>query len=58
MTPGGPDDAPGEAIDENLTIACGEGAVRILELQREGKRPMTAGDFLRGTPLTAGSRMR
>jgi len=50
--------APGEAIDENLTIACGEGAVRILELQREGKRPMTAGDFLRGTPLTAGSRMR
>ena len=50
--------APGEAIDAALTIACGDGAIRIVELQREGKRPMTAADFLRGTRVPAGSRMR
>ena len=49
---------PGEVIDNDLTIACGDGAIRILELQREGKRPMTAAEFLRGTRVPAGSRMR
>jgi methionyl-tRNA formyltransferase len=39
-------------------VACGDGAVRIVELQREGKRPMTAEAFLRGTPVPSGSRMR
>jgi methionyl-tRNA formyltransferase len=48
---------PGELIDERLTVACGEGAIRILELQRSGKQPMTADVFLRGTRLTAGSRL-
>jgi methionyl-tRNA formyltransferase len=48
---------PGELIDERLTVACGEGAIRILELQRAGKQPMTADVFLRGTRLTAGSRL-
>jgi methionyl-tRNA formyltransferase len=43
--------APGDLIDEHLTIACGEGAIRILELQRAGKAPMKAAEFLRGTPL-------
>jgi methionyl-tRNA formyltransferase len=43
--------APGDLIDEHLTIACGEGALRILELQRAGKAPMKAAEFLRGTPL-------
>jgi methionyl-tRNA formyltransferase len=43
--------APGDLLDEHLTIACGEGAIRILELQRAGKAPMKAADFLRGTPL-------
>jgi len=43
--------APGEVIDDRLTIACGEGAIRILELQRAGKAPMKAEEFLRGTPL-------
>jgi len=49
--------APGELIDERLTVACGEGAIRIIELQRAGKQPMTADVFLRGTRLTAGSRL-
>ncbi|MBV6488938.1 MAG: methionyl-tRNA formyltransferase [Pseudorhodoplanes sp.] len=47
--------APGTVLDEALTIACGEGAVRILELQRAGKQPMKADAFLRGTPLARGA---
>ena len=43
--------SPGDVLDEQLTIACGDGAIKILELQRAGKAPMTAADFLRGTPL-------
>ena len=41
----------GELLDDSLTVACGRGAVRILELQRAGKQPMKAEDFLRGIPL-------
>jgi methionyl-tRNA formyltransferase len=41
----------GELLDDHLTFACGEGALRILELQRAGKAPMKAEEFLRGTPL-------
>ena len=41
---------PGTVLDGALTIACGEGAVRLLELQRAGKRPMAAAEFLRGLP--------
>jgi methionyl-tRNA formyltransferase len=43
--------AAGELLDDHLTVACKEGALRILELQRAGKAPMKAEDFLRGTPL-------
>ncbi|KRQ11706.1 methionyl-tRNA formyltransferase [Bradyrhizobium manausense] len=43
--------APGAVLDDQLTVACGEGAIRILELQREGKGRMQAADFLRGTPV-------
>jgi methionyl-tRNA formyltransferase len=43
--------APG-CILPNLTIACGQGAVRIVELQRAGGKPMIAGDFLRGATLS------
>jgi methionyl-tRNA formyltransferase len=43
--------APGDVLDDHLTIACGEGAIRILELQRAGKGAMKADVFLRGTPL-------
>lgn len=39
---------PGEVLDDRLTIACGEGAVRIEELQRAGGKPLSATDFLRG----------
>jgi methionyl-tRNA formyltransferase len=48
---------PGILLDDGLTIACGEGAIRIEELQRAGKQPMGASEFLRGTRLTAGIRV-
>ena len=42
---------PGDLLDDRLTIACKDGAIRILELQRAGKPPMKADAFLNGTPL-------
>jgi len=48
---------PGEVLDECLTIACQTAAIRILELQRAGKQPMKAGEFLRGTPLQRSDRL-
>ena len=47
--------AAGAVLDDQLSIACGEGAIRIIELQRAGKAPMLAADFLRGTPLKPGA---
>ena len=49
---------PGTLLDQRLSIACGEGAVRLLEVQRAGRQTMTAEEFLRGTPLTPGTRLR
>jgi methionyl-tRNA formyltransferase len=46
---------PGAVLDDHLTIACGEGAVRLTELQRAGKRPMPAEEFLRGVKLGPGA---
>jgi methionyl-tRNA formyltransferase len=48
---------PGMLLDGELTIACGDGAVRIVELQRAGARAMTTDEFLRGTPLAPGARL-
>lgn len=49
--------APGAVLDDQLTVACGEGAIRIIELQREGKARMRAADFLRGVKVEAGARL-
>jgi methionyl-tRNA formyltransferase len=43
--------ASGELLDDHLAVGCQQGALRILELQRAGKAPMEAEEFLRGTPL-------
>jgi methionyl-tRNA formyltransferase len=48
--------APGEVLDDQLTIACADGAIRMVELQRAGKAPMKAAEFLNGTPLKRGAR--
>jgi methionyl-tRNA formyltransferase len=45
---------PGTLLDDKLTIACGEGAVRLLEVQRAGRQAMQAEEFLRGTKLKPG----
>jgi methionyl-tRNA formyltransferase len=45
----------GTILDDRLTVACGEGALRILELQRAGKQAMKAEAFLRGLPLPSGT---
>jgi methionyl-tRNA formyltransferase len=55
--PGLGNGAPGESLDGNLLIACGDGAVRLLKLQREGRAPLDADAFLRGQPVPVGARL-
>ena len=45
---------PGETLDDRLKVACGQGAVRLLRVQREGRGPQDAEEFLRGLPIAAG----
>jgi methionyl-tRNA formyltransferase len=47
--------APGQILDEDLLVACGAGAVRLIRVQREGKAVQTAADLLKGFPLPAGT---
>jgi methionyl-tRNA formyltransferase len=49
--------APGEVLDDRMTIACGEGALRLIRVQRAGGRPMPADAFLRGFRLPVGARL-
>ncbi len=46
---------PGTVLDDRLTVACGDGAIRIVSLQPGGKRPMTADEYLRGARLAPGT---
>jgi methionyl-tRNA formyltransferase len=48
---------PGTVLDERLAVACGAGAVRLLRVQRAGRAAMEAGEFLRGLPLSPGTRL-
>ena len=48
---------PGEVLDDTLLVACAEGAVRLTEVQRAGKRPVSAVEFLRGCKLRPGDRL-
>jgi methionyl-tRNA formyltransferase len=48
---------PGTVLDDHLTIACAQGALRLRELQRAGKQPMKAEEFLRGTALKPPARL-
>lgn len=50
--------APGELLGgKSFTVACGEGAVELVEIQAEGGRRMNAADYLRGHPVAAGTRL-
>jgi methionyl-tRNA formyltransferase len=46
---------PGTLLDDRFTVACGEDAVQLTEVQRAGKKPMPADEFLRGVKLPAGT---
>ena len=56
---GGAAGAPGAVVEAGgrLVVACGAGAVEVLEAQREGKRRMSAADFLNGADLGPGDRL-
>ncbi len=48
---------PGAVLDDSLTVACAQGAVRLTELQRAGGRPGPAEEFLRGTRIRKGIKL-
>jgi methionyl-tRNA formyltransferase len=48
---------PGMALDDHMTIACGDGAIQLTQVQRAGKQPMSADEFLRGSPVKAGTQL-
>jgi methionyl-tRNA formyltransferase len=50
-TKGNGEGLPGKVLDDTLTIACGVGSVRLVELQRAGGKPMSVEEFLRGLPV-------
>jgi methionyl-tRNA formyltransferase len=56
-TKGASTGAQATTLDGDLTVACADGSVRIVELQKAGGRPMKAEDFLRGTPVPTGTRV-
>ena len=47
--------APGTVLDDRLTVACGEGAVRLTAVQRAGRKPVSASAFLNGATLAVGT---
>jgi methionyl-tRNA formyltransferase len=56
-TEGQGDGEPGVVLDDRFTVACRQGAIRIVELQRAGGRSLPAEEFLRGLPLAPGLRL-
>jgi methionyl-tRNA formyltransferase len=55
--PGPAGGIPGTVLDDRLTVACGEGVLRLLRLQRSGRAPLDAPIFLRGFPVPPGTRL-
>ncbi len=45
---------PGEILDDNITVGCGDKSIQILEIQKEGRRKLTVAEFLRGSILIKG----
>jgi methionyl-tRNA formyltransferase len=56
-TKGAGEGSPGRVLDDRLTIACGSGSVRLVELQRAGGKPMAADEFLRGVSMPRGMQL-
>jgi methionyl-tRNA formyltransferase len=55
--PGPAGGVPGTVLDDRLTVACGEGVLRLLRLQRPGRAPLETPAFLRGFPILPGTRL-
>ena len=55
VLPGESGSTPGTVLDDNLSIACGEGTFRPLRVQRPGRAPLDAAAFLRGFPIPPGT---
>jgi methionyl-tRNA formyltransferase len=55
--PGPAGGVPGTVLDDRLSVACGEGVLRPLRLQRPGRAVLDAPAFLRGFPLPPGTRL-
>lgn len=54
--PGRPASArPGDVLDDAATIACGDGAIRLVEVQRAGRKPQSVAEFLRGFAMRTGT---
>ena len=48
---------PGTTLDAALSVGCGDGAVRLVEIQPAGRTRMSADDYLLGTRIAAGTRL-
>jgi methionyl-tRNA formyltransferase len=55
--PGPAGGIPGTVLDDRLAVACGEGVLRLLRLQRPGRAALDTPDFLRGFPIPPGTRL-
>ena len=47
-------DEPGKVLSSDLEISCGENSIKILEIQREGKKPQKINEFVLGTQIKKG----
>jgi methionyl-tRNA formyltransferase len=50
-----PPHEPGEVLDDRLNIACGQGYILPIKVQRAGRSPMSPGELLRGFPIPKGT---
>ena len=46
---------PGRVLSDNLEIACKDGSIKVLEIQKEGKRQQKINEFMRGSQIKKGS---
>ena len=50
-------DQPGKVLSNDLEISCGENSIKILEIQREGKKPQKANEFILGSQIQKGTNL-